>query len=130
MENPVTPLRRKISARYNDGEEQHHHKDAELLYWQIYYDASDYVISGIKDWFDQSDFKLYSHMPNLLVKAANGQKYLQEYNIICKIYKDGLDAFSLQVQLKLLPEFLRGSNLSLSKLINSFRVLPHRNNQS
>ena len=127
VENPVLRRRRKIPARYNDGEDQRHHKDIELLYWQLYYDAYDYVLSGIKDRFDQPDFKLYSHMQNLLLKAANGQKYLQEYNIICEIYKDDLDAFSLQPQLKLLPEFRKSlnlSNLSLSELINSFRALP------
>ena len=66
-------------------------------------------------------------MQNLLLKAANGQKYLEEYKIICEIYKDDLDAFSLQPQLKLLPEFRKSlnlSNLSLSELINSFRALP------
>ena len=41
----------------------------------------------------------------------------------CEIYKDDLDSFSLQAQLKLLPEFLKGSNSSLSELINSFRAL-------
>ena len=95
VESPVLPRRRKIPARYNDGEDQHHHKDVELLYRQLYYDAYDYVISGIKNRFDQPDFKLYSHMQNLLLNAANGQKYLEEYNIICEIYKDDLDAFSL-----------------------------------
>ena len=50
--------------------------------------------------------------------------FVEEYNIICEIYKDDLDAFSLQAQLKLLPEFVKGSNLSLSELINSFRALP------
>ena len=95
MESPVLPGRRKIPARYNDGEDQHHHKDVELLYQQLYYDACDYVISGIKNRFDQPDFKLYSHMQNLLLNAANGQKYLEECNIICEICKDDLGAFSL-----------------------------------
>ena len=63
----------------------------ELLYRQLYYDAYDYVISGIKDRFDQPDCKLYFHMQNLLLKATNGPKCLKEYNIICEIYKDGLD---------------------------------------
>ena len=95
-ENPVLPRRRKIPARYNDGEDQHHLKDVELLYRELYCDAYDYVISGIKDRFDQPDFKLYSHMQNLLLKSGNSQKYLQEYNIICEIYKYDLDVFSLQ----------------------------------
>ena len=124
VESPVLPRRKKIPARYNDGEDQHHHKDVELLYRQLYYDAYGYVISGIKNRFDQPDFKLYSDMQNLLLKAANSQKYLEECNIICEIYKDDLDAFSLQAQLKLLPEFAKGSNLSFSELINSFRALP------
>ena len=91
VESPVLPRKRKIAPRYNDGEDQHHHKDVELLYRQLYYDAYDYVISGIKDRFDQPDCKLYFHMQNLLLKAANGPKCLKEYNIIREIYKDGLD---------------------------------------
>ena len=117
-ENPVLPRGRKTPALYNDGKEQH--KDVELLYQQLYYNAYNYVISGVSDRSDQPDFKLYSHMQNLLLKAANGKKYLEEYNI-CKIYEDVLDAFSLQAQLKL-PEYLKGLNFSLSELINSFRA--------
>ena len=124
VENPVLPRRGKIQPRYNNGKEQHHHRNVELFYRQVYHDAYDYVISGIKDRFDQPDFKLYSNMQNLLIKAANDQKYLEEYNIIFEIYKDDLDALSLQAQLKLLLELLKGSNLSLSELINSFRALP------
>ena len=62
VESPVLPRRRKIPASYNDGEDQHHHKDVELLYQQLYHDAYDYGISGIKNRFDQPDFKLRSHM--------------------------------------------------------------------
>ena len=32
VESPVLPRKRKIAPRYNDGEDQHHHKDVELLY--------------------------------------------------------------------------------------------------
>ena len=32
--------------------------------------------------------------------------------------------YKFLLQLKLLPEFVKGSNLSLSELINSFRALP------
>ena len=112
VESPVLPHKRKIPAHYNDGEDQNHHKDVELLYQQLYYNAYNYVISGIKNRFDQPDFKLYSHMQNLLLKAANSQNYLEEYNI------------SLQARLKLLLEFVKGLNLSLSELIDSFRALP------
>ena len=87
MENLVLPRRRKI-ARYNDREDQHHHKGVELLYRQLYYDAYDYVISDIRNSFDQLDFKVYSRMQNLLLKAGNDQKYLEKYKIICEIYKD------------------------------------------
>ena len=62
-------------------------------------------------------------MQSLLLKAANGQEYLEEYNI-CEVYKDDLDVSRLQAQSKLLPEFLKSPNLSLSELINSFRALP------
>ena len=32
VESPILPRRGKIPARYNDGEDQHHHKGVELLY--------------------------------------------------------------------------------------------------
>ena len=90
VESPVLPRKRKIAPRYNDEQDQYHHKDVELLCRQLYYDAYGYVISGIKNRFNQPDFKLYSHMQNLLLKAANGQNiwrstalFAEEYNIIC-----------------------------------------------
>ena len=61
-----------IPAHYND-EDQHRHKNVELLYRQNFYNPYDYVISSIRDRFDQSDLKLYSHMQNLILKQSKVQ---------------------------------------------------------
>ena len=90
-ENPVLPRRRK-SACHNDEVDQHHHKYAELLYRRNYYDAYDYVISGINSINLTLSCNL---MQNLLLKAANSQTYLEEHNIICKTFKDEFRPISL-----------------------------------
>lgn len=60
-------------------------------------------------------------MPNFPLKAANSLKYLN---------KNIFDTFSQHAQLRLLPEFPKGSNcFSLSELINSSGLCLRQNNQ-
>ena len=44
-------------------------------------------------------------MQNLLLKPANGLKYLKKDNTVREIYQDDFDTFTQQAQLRLLPEF-------------------------
>ena len=80
-----------------------------MLYRQHYYNTYVYVTSCIKERFDidQLDFKLYPQMRSLLSKAENGILYQEEYNTDGKDFKNDLDAFSLEGQLRILLECRR-----------------------
>ena len=112
----------------------HNHSDTKLLYHHHYYSAHENCcittittaltkIRTVKKRFARPDVKLYSKIQSLLLNAPNGLLYEGEYNIVWEIYKEDFNNFSLQVQLRLLPEFIQVSNFfSISDLINAFIV--------
>ena len=88
-----TESRRKVSGK------QLTVKDA---YRAIYFEVYDFVITGIRERFNQNDFLVYKDMQSLLLKAANKACYEEEFNRVSQIYSDDIDCYLLSVQLKLL----------------------------
>ena len=85
--------RRKVSGK------QLTVKDA---YRAIYFEVYDFVVTGIRERFNQNDFLVYKDMQSLLLKAANKACYEEEFNRVSQIYSDDIDCYLLSVQLKLL----------------------------
>ena len=85
--------RRKVSGK------QFTVKDA---YRAIYFEVYDFVVTGIRERFNQNDFLVYKDMQSLLLKAANKACYEEEFNRVSQIYSDDIDCYLLSVQLKLL----------------------------
>lgn len=83
-----------------------------MLYREHYCDAYDYVITCIKEWFDQPDLKYNSQIQSLLLKHRNGLLYQEQNNIVGEIYKDGFNAFIVDAQLRFLPKIIEGSDPS------------------
>ena len=54
-----------------DPNTQHEFPTVKDKYWKYYYDAYDYTIEGIKARFEQEDYKRYSSLQQLVLKAAN-----------------------------------------------------------
>ena len=63
------------------------------------FEAFNYTIQSIKARFDQKDFQQYSVLQQLILKAANGEKYEKEFDNITKFYKSDFIASLLLTQL-------------------------------
>ena len=74
-------------------------KDA---YRAIYFEVYDFVVTGIRERFNQNDFFVYKDMQSLLLKAANKACYEVEFNRVSQIYSDDINCYLQSVQLKLL----------------------------
>ena len=71
-------------------------------YRAIYFEVYDFVVTGIRERFNQNDFLVYKDMQSLLLKAANKACYEEEFDRVSQIYSDDIDCYLLSVQLKLL----------------------------
>ena len=100
IDEPELPRRRKRPRRYEDGaSEGDVPESVENLYRRTYYEALDFIISGIKGRFDQPGYKLYSNLKALLVKAAKNEKYDEELEFVTDFYKDDFNHDQLNMQL-------------------------------
>ena len=63
-------------------------------YWQIYFEAIDLSITSITNQFDQPEFKVYSGLEQLLVKACKGEDCQSELSAACDFYGEELSTQS------------------------------------
>ena len=68
---PILPRKRNMPKRYDDGiAQQEFFDDPKPFFRQQFYEASDLVITGINERFDQPGYKMYENLENLLLKAV------------------------------------------------------------
>ena len=103
----------------------HHFPDSPKdRYRQFYYQAFDYTIQSIKSRFSQTDYKKYSLLQQLLLKAANGDDWAEEFQSVCSFYTTDFKKSLLSSQLEILPASLRVENaISITELIAKFKSL-------
>ena len=66
-DEPVLPRRRKLPRRYDDGYQEGDFPDTvEDHYRRLYFEVLDLVICGIKDHFDQLEYKVYTQLKSFL----------------------------------------------------------------
>ena len=71
VNEPIFPRQRKRLRRYEDGaSEGDFPESVEDLYRRIYFEALKLIVCGIEECFDQSGYKVYSNLEDLLVKAV------------------------------------------------------------
>ena len=58
----------------------------------------DLAIAGISDRFNQPGYSIYSNLENLLVSAANNQRYDDQFTDVVAFYGDDFDSSQLSVQ--------------------------------
>ena len=67
----------------------------------MYFEALDYAVSGLKEYFDQPGYKIYKNLEGLLVKAANKEDYSAEFQEVIALYGDDFDQSELATHLQI-----------------------------
>ena len=102
--------------------EPEYHTDAKSYYRQIYYEALDYIINGIKNRSDQPDYKIYVTLEKLILKAAYQESFDDELDQVMKFYKDDFNRNSLKVQHQIFGEDCKKLDIinvrTITKLLN------------
>ncbi len=81
--------------------EAHYPSTTKEFYSQQYFECIDFIVSAIKDWFDQPGYKTLQQLENLL-KAARGEEYKNELAFVNGHYGDDFTESSLTAQLEVL----------------------------
>ena len=58
------------------------------------------MTKGIKEWFNQKGYKTYQKLKELLLKAAVGEDYENEFEFITDLYESNINPDELKAQLK------------------------------
>ena len=106
FDEPSLPRKRKprmIIENYFSTTESDHPETPEDEYRRKYFEAIDLVVSCIKNRFDQDDFEIYALCEQLLVKAANKESFITEFEQNANFYADDFKPNTLETQLKMLP---------------------------
>ena len=79
--------------------------DVTSYYRRIYFEPLDCISNAIEDRFDQEHFRTYVKLENLLLKAAKGDIFIQEYNDIMAIYGSKFNEDRFQVVLETFQDY-------------------------
>ena len=97
------PWRRKAPQRSEVGfGEGFYPTTAKELYSQHYFEYIDFIVSAIKDQFDQPGYKTLEQLENLLIKAAKGEEYENELAFVLVHYGDDFTPSGHTAQLEML----------------------------
>ena len=109
---------------------QHHDTSIKDRYRRYFFEAYDNTIQGIKNRLSQGDVKWYSTLQQLVLKAANGESYEEEFNHVTTFYKNYIKKSLLETQLPTVKISLRSQKkMNISEVLEKFRSLsPARKN--
>ena len=128
VDEPVLPRRRKAPKRYRIGSsEGEFPENAEVMYRQIFYEVLDLIVTSIKGRFDQSGYRVYCKLEDLLVKAARKEDYSEELEFVTAFYREDIDSDRLKMQLDVLSSnFPEDSSLhDLQSILKYLKELSH-----
>lgn len=128
VKDPALPHARKRPRCYEDGAaEPYHPPDVKQHYKQIYFQSVDSAIATIENRFQQKDYKTYSTLEQLIIKAATKKDCLQELNEVVSFYASDFSKSELQTQLELLGQMkiaVSGRHLQFCDIHKCFQSLP------
>ena len=107
MNGPVLPRKKKAPKRFDNNTETYYHSpDVKSYFRQRYYEALDQATNGIRNRFDQSDYKQYKSIQETFFKAFSGKDYSSEMNTLVETYSD-ICKTDLEAQLNIISNMPR-----------------------
>ena len=75
---------------------------AKSYYQQQYFEVLDFIVSFIKERFNQPGYATYTRLQDLLLKAATGVSYESDLQYVTNFYGTDLNKYTLDTQLQML----------------------------
>ena len=126
---PMMPRRRRLPARYEDGDAPAEFDETpESRYTHVYFEALDKLTMSITDRFDQHDYNIYMNCEGLLLKTANGEDATSQFDTVTEFYGSDFMPATLQGHLQTFGSNFRGDDYShngatLSEIVSYLQSL-------
>ncbi len=115
-----------MPARLDEGRSNHFfHQTPKDHFRQIYYETIDNTTNCIANRFDQSGYKIYCNLEQLLIKASNQSDFEDELKIVCDFYKDDFNSDNLKAQLVTFGVEFQQKNVRSTGATSFFDLLDH-----
>ena len=100
------------------------------MFRRQYFEAVDLVVNCIGAHFDQPGYQIYKNVESLLINAANGESFDEEFQKVADFYKDDFNSGLLCTQLESLNASFKEnkyiSRVDMKAILKYFRsTLPH-----
>ena len=105
-DDPVLPRKRKIPRHLNDGADPHHYLTRRDYHRHQCFQVLDEMANKLSRRFDQQDIKIAVDMEKMLLSACCDDKETTIPEAVVSIYENDIQMEQLQMQLKLLPDFI------------------------
>ena len=117
---PELCRKRKVPAKldFNSASIHYFPSNVREHYRHVYFAAFDSTVESIKERFNQEDFKRYTSLQELFLKAVRGERWNEEMEEVVAVYGDDFCKFQLEGQLSLLRSIAESNGLK----INSFTI--------
>ena len=116
VDEPNVPRKRKRPGRFGDGDNHHIFTSVKEFYSKKYFEVYDYVISGIRDRFNQKDYAKYVRMENVLIGGFNRNDVESNLEYIGRQFEGDIDTYRLQTELTLLPRIAESANKKVGSI--------------
>ena len=117
IEEPVLPRRRKRPKRYDDGTDPHAFVDVKSYYRKIYFEACDLLFNDLENHFEARHISPMISMEQLLIKAANNDKFKTEMATVQEsCFSKDISISELSKQLPLLHDMVKNSLPSVKSI--------------
>ena len=138
---PQLPRHRKVPAKLEIGSSASEQVDCvkDLIRHQ-YFEAVDLVVKCIGACFDQPGYQIYKNVESLLLNAANGESFDEEFQKVADLYKDDFNSNLLRTQLESLNASFKEnkdiSRVDMKAILKYFRStlpvynIPFRSHQA
>ena len=123
---PQLPRHRKVPAKLEIGSSASEQVDCvKDLFRRQYFEAADLVVNCIRVCFDQLGYQIYKNVESLLMNAANGESFDEEFQKVADFYKNDFNSGLLRTQLESLSASFKEnkdiSRVDMKAILKYFR---------
>ena len=135
MEVPFFDDNLNFQKKFDEPDSYHFPSTPKEFFRNIYFEVYDQTVNGIKERFNQPNYRIYVNLQKLILKAFNKEDLSKEREVVTDFYDSDFERFNLESQLHLLHQIGLKSKeqnrkrLTIQDVITLMQKLPraHKN---
>ena len=80
--DPILPRQRKLPKKFDEPDTCHFPSTPKEFFRNIYFEVYDQTVNGIKERFNQTDYRIYVNLQELILKAFSKEDFSKELEAV------------------------------------------------